>query len=94
MADISDSRFISQLGMHGMVGAGSPTVAMTLPLLMAGISAGLTLTKDVVFILWARKKLRRGFWLEATRSSQVASIFISERAPISMPPVLPGKLGG
>jgi hypothetical protein len=77
-----------------MVGAGSPTVAMTLPLLMAGISAGLTLTKDVVFILWARKKLRRGFWLEATRSSQVASIFISERAPISMPPVLPGKLGG
>jgi hypothetical protein len=63
-------------------------------LLMAGISAGLTLTKDVVFILWARKKLRRGFWLEATRSSHVARTFIPERVSIPMPPVLPGKLGG
>jgi hypothetical protein len=72
-----------------MVAAGSSTVAMTLPFLMAGISAGLTLTKDFAFILWARKKLRHSFWLEATRSSQVASIFTP-----AMPPVLPGKPEG
>jgi hypothetical protein len=76
-----------------VVATQSATITISFPLVIAGISAGLTLTKDFVFILWARKKLRNSFREEATRWTRVANYSLPGQVPVAIPPVLPGGLG-
>jgi len=55
-----------------LFGSGGPANSMlvTVPVIMAGLSAVLTVAKDVAFVVWARQKLYASFRQEAARAIQ------------------------
>ena len=86
------STLLAALVMFGRV-AGSmgtpPSTALLLsfPLIMAGISAILTLAKDAAFFIWARNRLRDNFREHASRSSRLKENLVPPFVAGPVPPV-------
>jgi hypothetical protein len=74
-------------------GAPSNTMALSFPLVFAGISAVLSLTKDAAFFLWARNRLYSSFRAAAARlpASSTRSVAACGSTLSPLPPVIPVK---
>jgi hypothetical protein len=76
------------------VPSSSSSMFLSFPLVLAGLSAGLTLAKDAAFFVWARRRLYSSFRVEAARSINARGA--SRTAPgapaIPVPPVIPAQL--
>jgi hypothetical protein len=69
---------------------GSPPSSVFLlgfPLIVAGISAVLTVAKDAAFFVWARNRLRNEFREQASRSSRPKDDFVPRLVAGPVPPV-------
>jgi hypothetical protein len=66
----------------------SNALLLSFPLIMAGISAVLTVAKDAAFIVWARNRLRNDFWVQASRSTRPKDPFVPRSVAGPVPPIL------
>ncbi len=86
------STLLSVLVMFGgFVGSrGTPpssALMLSLPLIMAGISAVLTVAKDAAFFVWARNRLRNDFRVQASLSTRPKDHFVPQLVADPVPPM-------
>lgn len=85
---VASTSIVGLLMFSNAVGGRTPNSTMVLffPLVIAGLSATLSLAKDAAFVIWARKRLRERFRAEASQQLASSGSFALARSPVSSPP--------